>query len=160
MCLNGEGVARDPVRASAWYRLAAERGVPEFLEVRDQLLESMSEADRARSDALYVELRQEYSDLVLALRRVREDRRALSAGVTPSRLPDGATGPIAIVDPRTGESMSRTDYVARGEKLMQVRLDFITERMGIERADAGMSSREFEAFAERVRAFLAVVDDR
>ena len=42
MHLTGKGVDEDPVAASAWYRLAAERGTPEFVAVRDFLLTSLT----------------------------------------------------------------------------------------------------------------------
>lgn len=160
MCLNGQGMPPDPVQASAWYRLAAERGIPEFIEVRDQLLESMSEAERVRSDARFIELRRKYSDLAVALKRVREARHKLNSGVTGTLLPGRAGGPVTILDPDSGAAMSREVYFSRIENRMQVRLDYITNSMNVERVAADMPNREFEAFADQVQAFLTVIDDR
>jgi hypothetical protein len=150
---------KDQIKGSAWYRLAAERGAPEFVELRDQLLESMSEEDRLRSDESFIELRHKYGDLALALGHLRHERRQLSSGSTGSRL-TGGSSPVTIVDPRTGTPMTRDEYVARIENRMQVRIDFITERMGIPAVDARMTNREFEDFADQVTAFLNVIDDR
>ena len=160
MCLNGQGVIQDSAQASAWYRLAAERGAPEFIEVRDQVLESLSAADVDRSDALYIELRNKYSDLAIALELVREARRDLYAGSTGTRLPGGTTGPVTIVDPDSGVPIGGDVYVARSVRRMQVRLDYITDRMNTDPVDADMSNREFEAFAVRGWEVLAVIDDR
>ena len=159
MCLHGQGTPEDRIRGSAWYRLAAERGAPEFVEVRDQVLESMSDEDRMRSDAAYVELRQKYGDLALALGHLRHERHELSSGSTGSRLTSGSS-PITIVDPRTGQPMTRENYVARIEQRMQMRIDFIAEKMGIDSVDARMTDREFEDFVDQVGAFLEVIDDR
>ena len=60
MSLTGLGVREDPIVASAWYRLAAERDSPEFIAVRDELFRRLDEIDMERSDALYLRLRQEY----------------------------------------------------------------------------------------------------
>jgi TPR repeat protein len=44
---GGLGVDQDPALASAWYRLAAERGEPaEFLAIRDESLAQLDAADR------------------------------------------------------------------------------------------------------------------
>ncbi len=160
MCLHGQGTRQDPVRASAWYRLAAERGAPQFIELRDQLLESMSDAERALSDDAYIKLRLKYSDLALALGHLRDERRLIESGTTGTRLNDGYPGPITVVDSRTGAPMTREEYVVRIEERMQVRLDFITEHMGIEPVEATMGDREFRLFSERVLDHLRVFDDR
>ena len=159
MWLNGKGVPRDAVRASAWYRLAAERGAPEFVEVRDQLLESMSESERELSDAAFVSLRQKYSDLVLALGQLRNERELLDERPTGSHLP-GNSAAITIIDPRTGVTITRSEYVGRIEERMQLRLDYITRTVGVAQAEPDMSDREFEALAARVDEYLVRINDR
>jgi hypothetical protein len=158
MCLNGQGVPPDPVKASAWYRLAAERGSPEFVKVRDQLLESLSEADREASDAAFLSLRQDYSDLVLALGHLRNERELMDVRPTGSRLASNSLS-ITIIDPRTGRTITRSEYVGRLESRMKVRLDFITRTLQIDDADPGMSDREFEALAAQVGEYLQAVND-
>ena len=115
MCLTGKGVPQDPIKASAWYRLAAERGGQEFVAARDQLLESMSEADKEASDAVFLSLRRKYSDLVLVLAYLREERetlRAQSAGSFPKASD--------LVGTR------KMQYAKNLESRMRVRLDHIT----------------------------------
>jgi hypothetical protein len=152
-------VPPDAVRASAWYRLAAERGSPEFVEVRDQLLESMSEADRETSDEAFIALRQEYSDLVIALAQLRKERELLNASPTGSRL-SGNSSAVTIIDPRTGITITRSEFVGRVESRMQLRLDYITRTLKIDDVEADMSDREFEALAGQVDQYLRVINDR
>ena len=158
MSLNGQGTREDKVAASAWYRLAAEHGVPEFTEVRDQLLESMSEAERSRSDERFIDLRLKYSDLNLALEIVRGERGQIPKEMTGSRL-KGRTGPMTIVD-SDGAFYTGDVFISRMEGRMQARLDFITDYMGVEPVSAAMTDREFEQFSGRVDAYLRVIDDR
>lgn len=159
MRLNGKGMPADPVRASAWYRLAAERGAPEFVEVRDQLLESMSEADREASDTAFLALRQKYSDLVLALGHLRRERELLDARPTGSRLSSNSSA-VTIIDPHTGVTITRSEYVGRLEAKMRVRLDYITRTVGLEEMEPDMNDREFEALATKVDEYLRTVNDR
>lgn len=159
MWLNGKGVPRDSIKASAWYRLAAERGSPEFVEVRDQLLESMSETDLELSDAAYLALRGTYSDLVLALGHLRNERELLNSRPTGSRLSANSSS-ITIIDPRTGISMTRNDYERRLETQMQLRLDFITRTLAVDDAEPDMNDREFEKLAARIDEYLQIIDDR
>lgn len=159
MWLNGKGVPPDAVKASAWYRLAAERGSPEFVEVRDQLLESMSEADRETSDEAFIALRQEYSDLVIALAQLRKERELLNYSPTGSRV-SGNSSPVTIIDPRTGITITRSEFVGRVESRMQLRLDYITRTLKIDDVEADMSDREFEALAGKVDQYLQVINDR
>ena len=159
MCLNGKGMPRDPVRASAWYRLAAERGAPEFIEVRDQLLESMSEESRQASDELFIALRKKYSDLVLALKILRDEREILDTRPTGSRLSANSSS-ITIVDPSTGMSTTRSEYLRRVESRMKLRLDNITAQLGIDPVEVDMSDREFNELARQVDEYLQRINDR
>jgi hypothetical protein len=159
MWLNGKGMASDPVKASAWYRLAAERGSPEFVEVRDQLLESMSESDREASDAAFLSLRQRYSDLVLALGHLRNERELLNERPTGSRLSVNSSA-VTIIDPHSGVTITRSEYVGRLEAQMRLRLDFITRTLDIDEMEPDMSDREFEALAGKVGEYLQIVNDR
>ena len=160
MWLNGKGVPRDAVRASAWYRIAAERGSSEFVEVRDELLESMSAEQQVESDQHYIALRKKYSDLVVALGLLRKEREVLNQTVTGSRLSGSPSTTVTIINPRTGMTMSRADYLRRIRDRMRVRLDIITETIGMDEVDVDMSDREFARLAARVDEYLQVIDDR
>jgi hypothetical protein len=159
MSQYGKGVPQDVIRASAWYRLAAEQGAPQFVELRDQLLESMSEDMRLESDAEFLDLRQRYSDLVLVTTQLREIRELLNERSTGSYL--SAKSPaVTVIDPHTGVTMSRSEYVRRIESRMQVLYDYITDKLDIERVEPGLSDRDFNALAAQVDAYLQVVNDR
>ena len=159
MCLHGKGVERDKIQASAWYRLAAEREGPEFVAMRDQLLESMSEEDKLASDAIFVDLRQRYSDLVLMLDDLEEEREAMNETPTGSRLSGGPSS-ITVIDPKTGDTIARSEYLRRLEKRMQVRLDYVADKLDSEPLEPDMSDQDFGALRERVMAYLQVVNDR
>ena len=75
----GQGVEEDQVAASAWYRLAAERGTPEFVGARDEVMQSLDEGQRSESDSQFVELRKRYGDLILLTRAIREDHQLLQS---------------------------------------------------------------------------------
>ena len=62
MHLNGQGVTADPAAALAWYRLAAERGEPKFIEARDQLAATLDEAERARAAEVFADLWERHGD--------------------------------------------------------------------------------------------------
>jgi len=158
MYLMGQGVAEDPVRASAWYRIAAERKSPEFIAVRDQLLRTLNAEQRARSDALYVDLRSELSDLVIVMKLLEKDLEELQAETTGSRVA-GRSRAVMIIDARTGEPMSADHYRNRISRTVQTRLDFVTVRLDIESHDADLSGAEVTALWDRITDYVAVVDD-
>ncbi|MDX1507051.1 MAG: hypothetical protein R3358_02145 [Woeseiaceae bacterium] len=124
MYLTGTGVDEDPVTASAWYRLAAESSFPELLAVRDQVLDSLTDVERMRSDQIFVQLRSKYSDVVLLLDMIEDDIEDITAR-TGSRI-SGGSGAVTIVDPRSGRSVSGDEYFRR----LQDRIDGHLERMG------------------------------
>jgi len=118
MTLSGLGVEPDPVLASAWYRLAAERGAPEeFVAIRDDLLSQFDAADRARSDEIYLGLRRKYCDLVISMREVRDafdDRSQMRTG----SLLGGQSSAITIIAPNEGSNLSGDEFLRRLERRM------------------------------------------
>jgi len=136
MYLSGLGVDPDPVLASAWYRLAAERGGPgEFAKIRDGLLEQLDESERARSEQVYRELRREYSDIAISMREALEEFENMPQISTGSRLGNDSSA-ITIVDPRPGSTSSVDALVRRAQLRLQRHLDRITETLGIDGIDA------------------------
>jgi hypothetical protein len=136
MILRGLGVEQDPVLASAWYRLAAERGKPEeFVAIRDDVLGSLDAVDRRRSDDVYLGLRRAYSDIAISMREASEEFENVSQVSTGSRL-GGTSSAITIVEPRTGGAQSADVLIIRTQHRMQRHLDRITEALGIDRIDA------------------------
>lgn len=158
MCLMGQGVPEDPIVASAWYRLSAEREAPEFMVVRDRLLQSFSPEQRARSDSHYLDLRKQYSDLVIVMKLVEEDLEKLRFETTGSRIP-GRSTMVTMVDPNSGSTVSADYYRNRVLRLMQSRVDFITTQLDIDALDAELSGAEVAELWERINEYVAVVDD-
>jgi hypothetical protein len=105
---TGKGVPENLVAASAWYQLAAERGTPEFAAVRDQLARSMTSEQNRDADALYEQLRMEFSDLAVLMAAIKRDYRKLRMK-TGSRI-GGESGPVAVIDARSGRTLSGNDY--------------------------------------------------
>ncbi len=160
MCQWGHGVEKDSVMASAWYRIAAERDSPEFVELRDEMLESLSQDERERSDIEYVALRQRFSDLVVVTNLLNEEFDELRDGGTGSRV-SGRASTVTVVDPRSGAGMSKDAMVRRILDRMQVRLDYLADELDIARIEAGdLDEDKLDALGEQVREFLSVVDDR
>ena len=155
---TGTWVDEDPILASAWYRLAAERGYEEFEQVRDALLNGFTDVDQARSDTLYLQLRREYSDVVLLLRLVEQDLDAMTAR-TGSRL-SGGTGPVTIVDPRAGSSVSGDEYFRRLRSRIEARLQFMSQQLGDPGIAVEADEVDMEALSARVDRFVRVIDDR
>lgn len=154
----GQGVPEDPVRASAWYRIAAERKSPEFMAVRDQLMRTLSAGERARSDAVYLELRKEYSDLAIAMRALVKDLEALRGASTGSRVA-GNSSPVTIVDADSGTPMSGAHYKIRIRRSIEARLKFITDRLDIAPLDPELSNEQIKELWARIEDYLSVVDD-
>jgi len=73
MYLAGKGVAPNAITASAWYRLAAERGDKTLTGERDKLMALLNEAQKAQSDRAYIELRKEFGDAALVANLIEED---------------------------------------------------------------------------------------
>ena len=158
MRLHGKGVERDLIEASAWYRLAAERNSRQFVKVRDELLESMTEEQRVASDAAFLSLRQRYSDLALMLRQLEKERRVAKERPTGSRL-SGDSSSVLVVDPYTGTT-TRSQLKRRQEARIQAQLNFITGKLGIEPVEPEISDAEFDRLVQQVRDYLQVVNDR
>jgi len=134
MHLAGKGVPEDRVAASAWYRLAAERGTKELVQARDGLMNSLDAEEKARSDRLFIEIRKECGDLALLMEAIRADREMLR-GRTGSRLSAG-TSPLVIIEPNlAGSTTSGVEYYGRIERRMNARLAYIVSRIRIDIVD-------------------------
>jgi hypothetical protein len=161
MSLSGLGVEQDPVLASAWYRLAAERGEPtEFVVIRDELLGSLDAVDRERSDQIYLGLRRKYSDIAISMREAREEFESLSQVSTGSRLGNPSSA-VTIVEPRAGNSLSGDALIHRAQRRMQAHLDNITGKLGIGRIDAEtVTAGQLSDLDEQVQEYVRRIDAR
>ena len=155
---TGTWVDEDPILASAWYRLAAERGYEEFEQVRDHLMNNFTDVAQARSDELYRQLRREYSDVVILLRLIEQDFEAMTAR-TGSRISGGAN-PVTIVDPRAGSSVSGDEYFRRLRARIEARLQFMAQRLGDASIVTQASDVDIEALSSRVESYVEIIDDR
>ena len=161
MSLSGLGVEEDSVLASAWYRLAAERGEPgEFVAVRDDLLSNFDAVDRERSDQIYLGLRRDYCDIAISMRAAREEFEDLAQGMTGSRL-GSTSSAVVIVEPRTGSSLSADALIRGSQRRMQAHLDNVTATLGVERIDAkSATAGELAYLEELVQDYLQRTDAR
>jgi TPR repeat protein len=113
MHLTGMGADKDPALASAWYRLAAERDTPEFVALRDRVMQELPSEQRVQSDAAYRKLRRDYSDLAVLLRSIRHHVHELQA-----RSGAGVTSTPASITVFSSQTSMRatvptSDYYAR-----------------------------------------------
>ena len=121
MHLMGMGTDEDPVAASAWYRLAAERGTPEFVAVRNQLMHDLNADERRLSDDHYLRLRRQFSDLVVLLEDIKRKHRDLQPP-TGSRLMARGS-PITIIETNSSHpKRPGLDYYASIRADLQGRL--------------------------------------
>lgn len=126
MHLTGTGVDRDPIAASAWYRLAAERGTPEFVTVRDLLITTMTPEERAQSDTQFSQLRGEYSDLEVLLASIKRGLRELQPA-TGSRILS-ETSPMTVIEASSAsQSRSSAGYRRRISRKLEDHLVRLAE---------------------------------
>lgn len=113
MHLTGMGADNDLALASAWYRLAAERGTPEFVAMRDQVMQELPPEQRVQSDAAYRELRRDYSDLAVLLRSIKHHVHELQA--RPDAGVTSTPASIAVFSSQTSmrATVPTSDYYAR-----------------------------------------------
>ena len=157
MYLTGKGVEEDRVAASAWYRLAAERGAKEFVRVSDQLMRSLNEAQLAESDLLFVELRKEFGDLALLVEAIRQDYDKLRER-TGSRLGGGGSSVTTI---QLGSGASDADYYGRIERRIKARLEYIARYAEVGIADLevdDVDSVDIDEIERLVTAYLNRLD--
>ncbi|MCP1372782.1 sel1 repeat family protein [Dyella lutea] len=105
MYLNGQGVARDPVKAWAWTALAAERGYPRFEATRDGIWKNLSSDQRKQALAMRDELARTYAD-VHAKPRMIGELRYYRTQLTGSRLGDDPGVHTVAVGPSQTEGVN------------------------------------------------------
>lgn len=156
MFLTGTGVQLDPIAASAWYRLAAERGTPEFIAVRDQQLGNMDEDAVRRSDAEYYELRLKYCDLAVLLSSVRRNLKEVEAR-TGTRIP-GASNNLTVVQPSDGRVRSGSEYYGELRAQIEDRLKLLQEFGGFEDMETDPDRVNFKELERLVMEKIRSID--
>ncbi len=157
MHLHAEGSPPDRPEALAWYRLAAERGDPLLAQVRDQLAANLSPSERARSDAIFVDLWKSIGDRALVLELIQSDLDTLREqagtrirGVTTS-TPTVRYQPSLIPD--------SPDFYRQLRIRLQSRIDYLDARVEI---SDDVIAEEFEAIRreeEAAKQELASLDN-
>jgi len=133
--------------------------VPEFMAVRDQLMRTLNDDQRAESDELYIELRQEYSDMVIIMGLLTKDLKGLKQSRTGSRLSSGNSSSVMVIDPNTGIPTPADQIRIRALRKAQARLDFLTGRLDVDSVRAEQADDEVDDLWARINEFLSVVDD-
>ena len=158
MHLTGQATDADRVVAAAWYRLAAERGTREFVQVHDQLIVSLTPEQLEEHDRVFRDLRKHYGDLHLLMRAVRQDYAILRQGTTGSRLGAGSSS-VVVIDMRNRAAYkSGGDYYAKIESRLKSRLELIAQYMQGEGVDIDIDSISLEELEARVYQVLESAD--
>ena len=156
MLLNGLGVSEDPVSASAWYRLAAERDTPEFVAVSNSLLQQLDEKQVQRSDAEYFRLRAKYSDVAVLLTSIRRNLKEL-AGRTGSRLRSDSS-PLTIVEADAGRTQSGEAYYGSIYRQLEERLFLLKEMNGFHDIDTDPTRLDIDELERRAKVSVESID--
>ena len=156
MYLTGMGTEEDLIAASAWYRLAAERGTPEFVAVRDQLRRNMNDDEIRRSDAEYVQLRMEYCDLAVLLASVKRNLKEAEAK-TGSRI-QGESNAMTIIDTSSGRMRSGSEYYGSLNDQLEDRLKLMHEIGKFEDMDTDPEQVNQRELERRVKEHIASFD--
>jgi hypothetical protein len=155
MHLTGSGVDEDPVTAYAWYQLAAERGGPSLSQARDELAAALSAEQIMAANALFEELRNEYSDRVLIMRLVKKDLEMLRNSAGNGRTLGSSH--MTVIDRRYGIT-SGSHYYGMIRKRLDARLAYLkgqVEVIDMEEDEAGRTElAEIESELERIYALI------
>jgi hypothetical protein len=151
MYLTGKGVPQDAVQASAWYRLAAERGQDVFVSARDELLMTFDQNSRPYSDSAYRELRRELSDVALLSGMISADLEILRRS-TQSRA-DRMGSSEELIDRRT------RDYEPVVERL-QKRLDYLIDLSFSDDFEPDIEQKGIELLEDEVNREIALFESR
>jgi len=157
MYLTGMGVKEDPVLASAWYRLAAERRTPEFTSVRDQLLRNLDEDQMRRSDTEYLQLRIEYCDLAVLLSSVKRNLREVEATRSGSRV-QTETNAMTLTAARSGRAQSGSDYYGLLHSQLEARLKLMQEIGNFDDMETDPKRVNFRELERRVTEHISTLD--
>lgn len=140
MHLKGQGTEFDPVRALAWFQLAAERDYPMMVSMVQDLEDMLDDKAIRRAERIRVEeLEPVYGDDVAierTHRRMQRDRRL----ATGSRL--GFAGFLRVVD-RNGFSRDGAEFYAEEKWDFRNIVAIETQRM-LELGDGRVELRELE----------------
>lgn len=130
MLLKGEGVRQNKTKALAWFRLAAERGEPLLVKMRDEVAAGLSPQQIGASDAIFLELWKSIGDRRLILDLIERDMDTLRSQTGTRLSGNTATGPLMVLRP-SGETVGPNFYVDV-QKRLQARLEYLDARVEVE----------------------------
>ncbi len=155
---TGTGVAEDLPTAVAWLRLAAERSNPEFIAARDQAIHSLGAAGSERSDRIYLQLLQEYSDAVILLGLIRADIESMRPR-SDSRI-TGGSRPLMIFDSQSGPAMSADEHNRRIRKRVENSLELLVRQLDHDGLSANVDDIDIDELETLVRSHVATLVER
>ena len=138
MYLSARGVEEDLTLASAWYRLASERGHESFVRARDVVVQALNDEQRRRSDQLYADLRGELGDMAIITRLIETDLSRLRRHNEP------LTG-LNLASVNIDDPIRNDDTARRVAQQMEARMNYLT---GLVDADENASDQERERINE------------
>ncbi len=142
MYLTGKSVPSDKAMASAWYRLAAERGDDHFEKARDEIWGALSEQQRAQSDLNYTDLRKDYGDAMIVGNFVERDLEILHDQVMIYSVARAASREY---NPRPREARQYEELI----KDIENRLDFLFRMLETDRLQGETEIRRLEQLEAR-----------
>jgi TPR repeat protein len=151
----GQGVPQDPARALAWYRLAAERGEPALVKVRDALFKEMSPAKIAESNRIFVKLWKQMGDSTILLGLIRKDIDTLR-NRTGSRIPGAPSGPITVID-LAGRVTSDSYYTAVEQRL-RTRMAYLKTSVEISDIEVASEDESVKLLEAELKSELASLE--
>lgn len=152
MYLSGKGVAEDVVTASAWYRLAAERGQDTYIFERDKLMSLLSAAQRAQSDKVYFALRNALGDVALIAGLIETDLHSLSGRNTANAFSQVSAGP--------GASSGRDSMSQRTADRIRSRMRYLERKLSVDVTVTAGERRRFAELKARARRGMSELETR
>lgn len=156
MHLNGRGVPQDKIAALAWYRIAAERGEPVLLQARDELIATMTSAEIAVSNSIFLQLWQRIGDTKLILELVRGDMNTLK-NRTGSRIPGTVTSGPALIYRPSGVLMPH-DYYRNVRRRLEARLSYLEIKVEVRDVDVSLDDEALQLLEAQVKEELAALE--
>ena len=107
---------------------------------------------------MYLQLRRQYSDVVLLLELINDDLDVL-ANRTGSRLSGGGS-PVTIIDLRSGSSVSADQYYGQVRNRIEARLKFMARELDMPNLNTDPDQVEVYALETIVQEFANTIYDR
>ena len=153
MCLTGKGRPSDIVAASAWYRLAAERGNEHFAKASNEIWLLLGKRQKVQSDVAYLELRITYSDAMIVANLIENDLEMLSGRFGDKSFNRFSPG---------GDFTSDRVRAARNEeqiKILRDRLDFLTDFFQSGQMYEKYELKRYEQLEQRASILISSYED-